>query len=57
MKPTVFGNRNELGATPAPLQDKDGAARILHPIYLGYFSNIVPPYGVLFQNYKVIPWT
>eukprot|EP00026_Physarum_polycephalum_P001332 Phypoly_transcript_01333.p1 GENE.Phypoly_transcript_01333~~Phypoly_transcript_01333.p1 ORF type:complete len:1144 (+),score=202.28 Phypoly_transcript_01333:98-3433(+) len=57
MKPATAGIRNEWGPTAAPLQDKDGAARILHPIYLGYSSRMVPPYGVLLQNYKVIPWT
>jgi len=45
MKPTVFGNRNELGATPAPLQDKDGAARVYLLFYYIFF------YFLLFHFY------
>jgi hypothetical protein len=34
MKPGVEGYRKERGATPAPLQDKDGAARVC--VLLGF---------------------
>eukprot|EP00026_Physarum_polycephalum_P001836 Phypoly_transcript_01839.p1 GENE.Phypoly_transcript_01839~~Phypoly_transcript_01839.p1 ORF type:complete len:919 (+),score=142.10 Phypoly_transcript_01839:139-2895(+) len=42
---------------PVPLTDKDGAARVLYPIYIGLTSADPPPHGVLYHNYEVKPFT
>lgn len=39
-----------------PFSEKDGAARVLDPVFMGLLSEKIPPFGVLFQNFQVAPW-
>ena len=41
--------------TPAPLSDKDGAARVLDPIARGLIG-VGAPTGVLLRNYEAVAW-
>jgi len=56
MKPESTGRFKERGATPAPLRDKDGASRVLHPAFIGYTSDTRPAFGVMYRNYEIVPW-
>lgn len=56
MKPGMTGI-NERGDNAAPLRDKDGAARVLHPVFVGLTEEAPPPYGVLYTNFEVSPWS
>lgn len=43
----------------APLSEADGAARVLDPVFSGLralHSSRSPPTGVLFKDFKVVPW-
>eukprot|EP01133_Synstelium_polycarpum_P019699 gene19699-23591_t len=42
-------------APAAPLSDRDGATRVLDPIYQ-CLTKVSQPAGVLFKNFKVEPW-
>eukprot|EP00026_Physarum_polycephalum_P007793 Phypoly_transcript_07860.p1 GENE.Phypoly_transcript_07860~~Phypoly_transcript_07860.p1 ORF type:complete len:352 (+),score=49.12 Phypoly_transcript_07860:465-1520(+) len=50
--------RDDRGAPlkSVPLTDRDGAARVLYPIYVGLTSKEPPPHGVLYHDFKVVPW-
>jgi len=43
----------------APLNEADGAARVLDPIFSGFTAlkcERSPPTGVLFKDFQVAPW-
>ena len=41
----------------APLDCKDGAARVLHPVFHGYSKKEVTPFfSVFIKDFKVHPW-
>jgi len=41
---------------PVPLTDRDGAARVLYPIFVGLTSIDPPPHGVLYHDFEVKAW-
>ncbi len=61
MKPENYGRVNERGPTPAPLTEKDGAARVSNLQYmtmkkLFYASNILHPIFIGLSNEERPPY-
>lgn len=55
MRPVTNAKWHDFYTGVAPLSDKDGAARVLDPVAMGYIG-MSAPYGVMLRNYNVVQW-